>query len=198
MAKAKSSRKKATPRKQVRSASKTKAKPRASAAAGPSAREQFLKTFEKEHATTMRVLGAVPPDKGDFRPHARSNTAKDLAHTFIIEQQLMLRALKNELKIGQGGGFPKFDTLGEAIERFHRDSQDVIATVRKTSEKDFTEGKVPFYTGPKQLGEYSKADFAWFMLLDQIHHRGQMSIYVRMCEGKVPSIYGPSADEPWT
>jgi len=37
----------------------------------------------------------------------------------------------------------------------------------------------------------------WFMLLDSIHHRGQLSVYVRMAGGKVPSIYGPSADEPW-
>lgn len=40
-------------------------------------------------------------------------------------------------------------------------------------------------------------DLLWFLLFDEIHHRGQFSIYLRMADGKVPSIYGPSADEPW-
>ena len=40
-------------------------------------------------------------------------------------------------------------------------------------------------------------DVLWFMLTDSIHHRGQLSVYVRMAGGRVPSIYGPSADEPW-
>ena len=40
-------------------------------------------------------------------------------------------------------------------------------------------------------------DFLWMILCDQIHHRGQFSIYLRMADGKVPSIYGPTADEPW-
>jgi uncharacterized damage-inducible protein DinB len=42
-----------------------------------------------------------------------------------------------------------------------------------------------------------KIDFLWFLLCDQIHHRGQLSVYLRMAGGKVPSIYGPSGDEPW-
>jgi len=54
-----------------------------------------------------------------------------------------------------------------------------------------------FMVAPKQKGEVPLADFVEFMLGDQIHHRGQLSVYLRMAGGKVPSIYGPSADEPW-
>ncbi|MHB8852143.1 MAG: DinB family protein [Ignavibacteriaceae bacterium] len=50
---------------------------------------------------------------------------------------------------------------------------------------------------PKKMGDVRCIDLAWMMLLDMIHHRGQFSIYLRMAGGKVPSIYGPSADEPW-
>jgi uncharacterized damage-inducible protein DinB len=39
--------------------------------------------------------------------------------------------------------------------------------------------------------------FLWLMLMDSIHHRGQLSVYIRPAGGKVPSIYGPSGDEPW-
>jgi uncharacterized damage-inducible protein DinB len=49
------------------------------------------------------------------------------------------------------------------------------------------------------MGDWRAIDFIWYMvLLDHIHHRGQMSVYVRLAGGKVPSIYGPSGDDPWT
>jgi uncharacterized damage-inducible protein DinB len=57
--------------------------------------------------------------------------------------------------------------------------------------------KVTFFTGPKQMGMVPISEVLWLMLMDSIHHRGQLSVYVRMAGGKVPSIYGPSADEPW-
>ena len=41
------------------------------------------------------------------------------------------------------------------------------------------------------------SEVLWLMLMDSVHHRGQLSVYLRMVGGKVPSIYGPSADEPW-
>src|SRR5439155_23140414 len=56
---------------------------------------------------------------------------------------------------------------------------------------------IKFYTAPKQMGDVRRQDFLWQMLNDMIHHRGQLSVYLRMAGGKVPSIYGPSKDEPW-
>ena len=54
-----------------------------------------------------------------------------------------------------------------------------------------------FFTGPGTIGDVPKVEFMYFILSDQIHHRGQLTVYLRMAGGKVPSIYGPSADEPW-
>lgn len=54
-----------------------------------------------------------------------------------------------------------------------------------------------FFSGPRTMADYSRLEIAWFMLYDQIHHRGQLSVYLRMSGAKVPSIYGPSLDEPW-
>ena len=47
------------------------------------------------------------------------------------------------------------------------------------------------------MGNFPVAEFLWFMLMDSVHQHGQLSVYVRCAGGKVPSIYGPSADEPW-
>ena len=47
------------------------------------------------------------------------------------------------------------------------------------------------------MGDVRIMDIFWLMLMDSVHHRGQFSVYLRMSGGKVPSIYGPTADEPW-
>ena len=52
-----------------------------------------------------------------------------------------------------------------------------------------------YFTGPGEVGDFATSDFLRFLLHDHIHHRGQLSVYVRMAGGRVPSIYGPSADE---
>ena len=62
---------------------------------------------------------------------------------------------------------------------------------------DTLEENVHFMTAPKTLGPVTRMNWLWFLLHDQIHHRGQFSIYLRMAGGKLPSIYGPTADEPW-
>lgn len=160
-------------------------------------KRHLIDTFAREHERTLRVLRAFPPDQIDFRPHPRSTSARDLAFTFVLEQSLLMRALLDDLRIG-GGQMPKPPaTLGEIIEKFDADFHDVLEQLRVTPEEELLNGKTQFFTGPRQLGVYTKMEFAWFLLMDQIHHRGQYTVYVRMAGGMVPSVYGPSADEPW-
>ena len=68
--------------------------------------------------------------------------------------------------------------------------------MKAMSEADWN-SSMPFPVGPKQMGQVRKADILWTMLMDSVHHRGQFSIYLRLVGAKVPSIYGPSGDEPW-
>ena len=189
---AKQAKKASTARKPARKA----ARKTNGAAQGFSAKLQFLDAFQKEHATTMKVLRAFPPEQSEFRPHPRSKCARELAFTFQLEQALLSAALKNQLDLS--GGFPKapMDYNG-IVDQFERDFHGLVDLIKKTPDKDF-KTTVKFLTGPKQMGDVPKLGFAWFTLCDQIHHRGQYSVYLRMAGGKVPSIYGPSADEPWT
>jgi len=162
----------------------------------PTPKRQFLDVLNREHTTTRRVIDAFPSDQADFKPHPRSNSAKQLLWTFAVEERLILLALKNELKLG--GGFPQPPaTWGECYEAFLQTHTDVVKALEAASDDDLG-GTVKFFTGPGTLGDIPKSEFMWFMLSDQIHHRGQMSVYLRMAGGKVPSIYVPSADEPWT
>ena len=158
------------------------------------ARTRFLETYRREVATTKKVLRAFPAERADLKPSDRSNSAQQLAFTFVIESAMALRVLQGEqLSFDK---FPKAPaTWDETLAAFDRATQDMEAQVAKAS--PHLEGTVKFFTGPKQMGDYSLEDFLWFLLHDQIHHRGQLSVSLRMAGGKVPSIYGPSADEPW-
>jgi uncharacterized damage-inducible protein DinB len=163
-----------------------------------SAKQQFLENYDREHATTMRVLRAFPKEKADMRPHANLRTARELAWIFVMECGLGAKAWDDTFAKGVPSGTPPpppkdWNDVIAAIEKATKDFRDLFAS---TPEAKLSEN-IHFMTGPKKLGEVSRMDFAWFLLNDQIHHRGQFSIYVRFTEARLPSIYGPTADEPW-
>jgi uncharacterized damage-inducible protein DinB len=165
------------------------------ALAAPSRKQHLLNALKREHATTLKVLHALPAGKAEFKPHDRSNSARQLAWTFVMEQGLMMGALSGHLKLT--GKFPPAPDSYEAIVgQFDEGFGKVTSLLESVSDESLDE-TVKFFTGPGQMGDVPKLDVVWFALSDQIHHRGQLSVYVRMAGGKVPSIYGPSADEPW-
>jgi uncharacterized damage-inducible protein DinB len=163
-----------------------------------SAKQAFLDVYDREHATTMRVLRAFPEDQMDLKPHERSNSARDLAWTFALECALGTAVWHDEVaKKGLGGGMPKapekWSDLLAAIEDAYKNFRALVAG----ASDDELHENVHFFVAPKTMGDISRINWIWFLLHDQIHHRGQFSVYLRMAGGKVPSIYGPSADEPW-
>ncbi|HYS53490.1 MAG TPA: DinB family protein [Thermoanaerobaculia bacterium] len=163
-----------------------------------SPKEQFLDAYDREHAITMRIVKAYPKEKLDLKPHSKLKTARGLAWVFALECGLGTRVWHDEFAKGVPAGSPPkapedWNDLLSGLEKAYKDFRDLIAS---TPEAKLDE-KVHFLTGPKTMGAMSRLAFAWFLLSDQIHHRGQFSIYLRMADAKVPSIYGPTADEPW-
>lgn len=168
---------------------------------GTSPKQTFLDAYQHEHETTMRVLRAYPEDRLDLRPHEKCKTARELAWGFVMEGRLgemVFNDTFEETMTEGGSGLPEppesWDELLAALEESHRAFGDLV---RATPEPELDE-TVRFFTGPQTMGDIPRMDWLWFLLHDQIHHRGQFSVYLRMADGKVPSIYGPSADEPWT
>ena len=157
-------------------------------------KEQFLSTMAREFPTTMRVLKAYPAGKGDLKPHAKSKSARELAWIFVTEQKACEMALDGALESGKMPKPPA--TLPEVIASYEKAHAEFIDRLKETPEADLNQ-TVKFMTGPKQMGDMRKMDVLWYMLMDSVHHRGQMTVYLRLADAKVPSIYGPSADEPW-
>ncbi|HEX6159329.1 MAG TPA: DinB family protein [Thermoanaerobaculia bacterium] len=164
-----------------------------------SRKEAFLKTLDQEHETTMRVLRAFPPDQLDLKPSPKSKSARELAFLFVGESGLGMKIWNDELAKGfePGSKAPEppesWDELLQMFEQSHQAYRQLIASA---SEEDF-DAQVSFFVAPKTMGKLTRHEWIWFLLHDQIHHRGQFSVYLRIAGAKVPSIYGPTADEPW-
>jgi len=85
----------------------------------------------------------------------------------------------------------------EALIRAYKNEHAVtVKKVKKAGEELFSR-TIKFYVAKGKMGDVRIGDMLWMLLHDQIHHRGQLSVYLRLVGAKVPSIYGPSADEPW-
>jgi uncharacterized damage-inducible protein DinB len=154
------------------------------------AKQDLIQLMKKEFATTLRVLNAYPQDKNDFRPHERSSTVLGLTATFVFEMYLLEMQVFGESL--DRSVFQKYkpENIQTVIKDFEKECAQVLEQLEKMPESDFKK-TVTFATRT-----FVADEFILMMLHDQIHHRGQLSVYVRMAGGKVPSIYGPSADDP--
>ena len=159
------------------------------------AKEQFARVWERENATTRRVLQSVPAAQCEFRPSDNTRTAREVSFIFSLGQGGISAALS-----GQWQWPPQFPptpaTWAEVLGAFDATTAAVRGALAAAPASRLDE-RIMFFVGPKQPGEIPVSELIWFMLLDAVHHRGQLSIYLRGMKAKVPSIYGPSADEPW-
>ncbi|MEK9157605.1 MAG: DinB family protein [Patescibacteria group bacterium] len=158
-------------------------------------KELFLKTVEGEQAIFIRVLKAVNQKKWGHKPHPRSRTGQGLV-SLMADESLMLAKIisKGVVDFGKSSAEPKpVKTLTKAVKDFEKGFNEVKKAVKKVSEKDWEKADALM---KGSFGEWKdkKGNMAWGFLFDLIHHRGQLSTYLRPMGGKVPSIYGPSAD----
>lgn len=159
-------------------------------------REHYLASFEREYQTTLRVLKAYPANKVEWKPSDRSPIARDVAWILVVSQfvtEPILVAPKLEPQAPPPAP-TDWNTLISTFEQAHRD-----ATKRLTAmSEDVFKSNIVLPVGPGgATAPVRRADALWMMLFDTVHHRGQFSVYLRASGAKVPSIIGPSGDEPW-
>ena len=155
-------------------------------------REYYQECFAAEKAKFIRVLKAVPADQADYRPHARSTSAGDLVWLLASE-------LRDACELVDRGEVHfvvrPAPTVPESVAAYERNAEDLekrIATLDDTS----WDRKARLLADGHVAWETSLGDMLFGFLFDAIHHRGQLSSYLRPMGAKVPSIYGPSADDP--
>ena len=153
----------------------------------------ILGTIEREHAATLRVLRAVPEGKEDYSPDSKSMNAIDLAWHTASSELYFLNSMA-------AGGFPEGTSDDGKRPASIKSGADVAAWYEKEWPQVVEKVKA---LSPEQCvvvlnfhDMFKMPVFAWGQLAitHSIHHRGQLSAYLRPMGGKVPSIYGPSAD----
>lgn len=155
-------------------------------------REFFCKRHRAEFPTFKKVLEAMPSDQFAYRPHERSPSALEVVWTLASE----MAACATMIDRGEVHWAPPPAPLpGEAVKALQTNYEALHERVNRLGE---TEWKTPskLYVGGNLFMEQPLGDFLWYLFFDAIHHRGQLSTYIRPMGGKVPSIYGPSGDDP--
>ena len=150
----------------------------------------FLQKWEQEHPGFLRVLQALPSDRLDYRPDPRSRSAAELvallAHTRKVCCDLVDKGLIDWKE-------PQASTLDQMIAAYERDHRELTDRLKRLDDAAW-ERPGRFVEEGHLVMEGPQRDIFWLLLFDSIHHRGQLSTYIRPMGGKVPSIYGPSAD----
>ena len=154
----------------------------------------LLNTWEREFQTTLKVLKAFPHHRKDFKPHEKSRSAKELAWTFVGEEKTgVAGALSGKMDFQTSPPPAEINDVVAEYEKLHKES---VAQFKKLSEQELNQ-TMKFPVAPKTMGDLRRIDVIWATIMDMVHHRGQFSVYLRLVDAKVPSIYGPTADEPW-
>ena len=156
-----------------------------------STREFYLQRREAEFPVFMSVLKALPPDQLNYKPHERSPSAEQIVWTLARELKACIGAAREGKAEMENIPAPP---LAEMLALFERWTKELIEVVKKIDDEAWDRKAQGIYQG-KVVMEQPLGIFLWFILFDAIHHRGQLAAYLRPMGGKVPSIYGPSADE---
>jgi uncharacterized damage-inducible protein DinB len=156
-------------------------------------REFLLECFKAEKPKFERVLKAVPPDKLAYRPHPRSSSAGDLVWLLASELHDACQIVdRSELDYKPT---PAPAALADSINAYERNSAEFEKRLGALDDAAWKR-KARFLMDGKVAWEAPLGEMLWGFLFDAIHHRGQLSTYLRPMGAKVPSIYGPSADDP--
>ena len=155
--------------------------------------EFFAQCVENETPAFVKVLRAIPQDRLDYRPHEKNTPAGALAWQMTTEMESLLQLFDNNGVIDYKLD-PNVPSVAEMADRFERASKTLVGKL-KDADADWWKGPGRFLFNGKTVWEASISELGWGFLFDLIHHRGQMTAYLRPMGGKVPAVYGPSADE---
>lgn len=162
--------------------------------------QSLLPEFDHEMGTTRTLLEIVPEAHWSFKPHPKSMSLGQLAsHIPMLLSIWGVTTLKEsgfDMSPEGGAERPKIESVASLLAIYDQAVQDVRAALAATSDEAMREtwtlsrGDQTIFSLPRV------AVFRSFILNHIIHHRGQLSVYLRLQDVPLPSIYGPSADTP--
>lgn len=162
--------------------------------------QMFLPEFDQESLGTRKALSRVPDDKWDWKPHAKSGTLGWLAgHVATLPDWLAVTIKTDHLDFAPVNGpryeQPKTRNNKELLEVFDRLTADARAAIAGASDEHLMKPWTLLMGGQVLFTMPRAAVLRGFGFNHIIHHRGQLTMYLRTLDIPVPALYGPSADE---
>jgi uncharacterized damage-inducible protein DinB len=147
----------------------------------------FTKFWTNESKTTRNVLARIP-DGSDYRPDPKSRRAQEIAWQIVVEERMLIEGLESGTMTYTPSPVPA--TMTEVLAAYEAQSARMPERWAALPD-DKWNGPLEFFGSQR-----SASGMAWSFLFDIVHHRGQITTYLRAMGSTVPRIYGPSGDEP--
>ena len=147
----------------------------------------FMNFWADESKTTRNVLARIP-EGSDYRPDPKSRTAQEIAWQIVCEEKMIIEAL--ETGKAEWAPPPMPASMKDVVGAYEKQSAGLGARWKALPAARW-DGELEFF-GTKRPA----SPMAWSFLFDIVHHRGQITTYLRPMGSTVPQIYGPSGDEP--
>jgi uncharacterized damage-inducible protein DinB len=158
--------------------------------------DAFLAELDVELPTTRRLLERVPGDKGAWKPHPKSFSLGHLAQLVARMPGWIPMTLRETVLDLSGAPAYSLEKTEALLAEFDRNAAQARAALAAVKDEDFRvawslkAGERVFFTKPRLVVMRETVNHL-------VHHRGQLSVYLRLVDVPLPSIYGPTADERW-
>jgi uncharacterized damage-inducible protein DinB len=163
-------------------------------------REFFIRRWEQEFPGFLRVMRALPSGQLDYRPHPRSRSAGELASLLVsLEQACIDLCTSQQSSYNTGMRWHPAGhsaTLEETIAAYELRHNTLAVKLHTLDDITWNHQAWMIQGEQEILLKDTVGGLLWLALFDAVHHRGQLTTYIRPMGGKVPGVYGPSADEP--
>ena len=150
-------------------------------------RALFTTFWENESKTTRNVIVRIP-EGSTYRPDPKSRTASEIAWQIVCEEKMIIDAIETGKAEWKPPSAPA--TIKEMLDIYEKQSADIVRRWKAVLDARWN-GTLEFFGGQRPV-----SSMAWSFLFDIVHHRGQITTYLRPMGSTVPQIYGPSGDEP--
>ena len=162
--------------------------------------ETLLPELDHENGVTRRLLARFPEARHEWRPHARSFSAGQLA-THLVNLatwgRLTLETSQLELESPQVQALERaaFTSRADALATFDEDVRRIRAALASATDAELLAPWTLYKGGTAMFTMPKVSVLRMFVMNHAVHHRGQLSVYLRLLDVPVPAMYGPSADE---
>jgi len=152
-----------------------------------SEQSRFTDLWTNESRTTSKVLSRIPEGSA-YRPDPKSRTAQEIAWQILCEETMLIDALESGKATWEPTPTPA--SMKEIAAAYDTQASNIAKRLQALPAQKW-DGNLDWFGKSRPA-----APMAWSFLFDIVHHRGQISTYLRPMGSTVPQIYGPSADEP--